>query len=137
MTMPFHFSLQLAALSALLISSAAAAAVESSHAKIISSWNDQSFARGKQLYDSLCITCHGSPEREGTLPTSRPFWKEPFKNGGDPYSLFKTLTTGMGQMPAMGVLTPQQRYDAIHYVREAFVRPLNPSAYFRVDEKYL
>lgn len=110
---------------------------ESEHARIIRGFNDESFSRGKAVYDAICITCHGTPDREGTLPTSRPFWKEPFKNGNDPYSLFKTVTQGLGQMPALAVLTPEQRYDAIHYIREAFVRTKNPSAYFKVDEKYL
>ena len=107
------------------------------HAKIIRSWNDESFARGRDLYEVLCITCHGTPEKEGTLPTSRPFWKEPFKNGSDPYNVYKTLANGLGQMPAWTFLTPEQRYDAIHYIREAFVRPHNPAAYFKVDEPYL
>src|SRR6185295_14543147 len=86
-------------------------AQEAPHAEIIRNWNDQSFARGKQLYETICITCHGTPEREGTLPTSRPFWKEPFKNGNDPFSLYKTLSQGLGQMPAWTFLTPEQRYD--------------------------
>ncbi len=115
----------------------AADAPENPHAKLIRSLDDTSLARGKKLYDSICVTCHGTPDREGTLPTSRPFWKEPFKNGGDPYRLFKTLTDGLGQMPALAVLSPQERYDAVHYIRETFVRPLNPSAYFPVDAKYL
>src|SRR5207253_689581 len=89
---------------------------EAPHADIIRHWNTESLARGKQLYETLCITCHGTPEREGTLPTSRPFWKEPFKNGNDPFSLYKTLSQGLGQMPAWTFLTPEQRYDAIQYV---------------------
>jgi cytochrome c5 len=110
---------------------------ESQHARLIRGLDGESFSRGKAVYEAVCITCHGTPEKEGTLPTSRPFWKEAFKNGADPYSLFKTVTQGMGQMPALAVLTPQQRYDAIHYVREAFVKARNPAAYFKVDEKYL
>ncbi len=100
-------------------------------------WNSESLARGKQLYETICITCHGTPEREGTLPTSRPFWKEPFKNGNDPFSLYKTLSQGLGQMPAWTFLTPEQRYDAIQYIRETFVRPHNPNAYFKVTDSYL
>ena len=120
---------------AILLARSVAAQNESSpHAKFI---RDADLARGRELYETICITCHGSPEKEGTLPTSRPFWKEPFKNGGDPYSLFKTVTTGLGQMPAMAALAPQQRYDAVHYLREAFVKPHNPSAYTKVDDKYL
>jgi cytochrome c5 len=113
------------------------ARAESGHAKIIREFNAESLARGKRVYETVCITCHGTPEREGTLPTSRPFWKEPFKNGGDPYSLFRTVTFGLGQMPPLGVLTPQERYDAIQYIRETYVRPLNPAAYVAVDSKYL
>jgi glucose/arabinose dehydrogenase/mono/diheme cytochrome c family protein len=107
------------------------------HAELIKSWNANSFARGKALYESICITCHGTPEKEGTLPTSRAFWKEPFKNGTDPLSIYKTLTNGLGQMPAWPSLTPANRYDVIHYLREAFLKPQNPSAYFKVTDAYL
>jgi cytochrome c5 len=107
------------------------------HAGIIRSWNGESFERGEKLYNTVCITCHGNLTQAGSLPTSRPFWKDPFKNGNDPLSIYKTLTTGFGQMPAWTFLTPKQRYDAIHYIREAFLRPHNPSAYFSVTEQYL
>ncbi|MEO8425490.1 MAG: DUF6797 domain-containing protein, partial [Verrucomicrobiota bacterium] len=100
-------------------------------------WNPESLARGEQLYNSICITCHGNLTQAGSLPTSRPFWKEPFKNGGDPLSLYKTLSLGLGQMPAWTFLTPEQRYDAIHYIRETFVKPHNPTAYFKVTPEYL
>src|SRR5829696_4482394 len=82
------------------INAADATQSENPHVNFIRSLNTESFTRGKKLYQSICITCHGTPQKEGTLPTSRPFWKETFKNGGDPYSLFKTLTMGLGQMPS-------------------------------------
>jgi cytochrome c5 len=107
------------------------------HAGMLRSWNAESYARGEKLYNSICITCHGNLTQAGSLPTSRPFWKEPFKNGSDPLSLYRTLTEGLGQMPAWTFLTPEQRYDAIHYLREAFVKPHNPSAYFEVTEEYI
>lgn len=107
------------------------------HAGIIRSWNAESFDRGEKLYNSICITCHGNLTQAGSLPTSRPFWKEPFKNGNDPLSIYKTLTDGLGQMPAWTFLSPEQRYDAVHYIREAFVRPYNPTAYFKVTDQYL
>jgi cytochrome c5 len=107
------------------------------HAGIIRWWNAESLARGEKLYNSLCITCHGNLTQAGSLPASRPFWKEPFKNGNDPLSLYKTLTQGLGQMPAWTFLTPEQRYDAVHYIRETFVKPHNPAAYFQVTEHYL
>lgn len=107
------------------------------HAGIIRSWNAESFDRGEKLYNSICITCHGNLTQAGSLPTSRPFWKEPFKNGNDPLSIYKTLTTGLGQMPAWTFLSPEQRYDAVHYIREAFVRPYNSNAYFKITDQYL
>ena len=110
---------------------------EIDHAGIIRAWNAESLERGSKLYNGICITCHGSPTQAGSLPTSRPFWKEPFKNGSDPLSLYKTLSQGLGQMPAWTFLTPEQRYDAIHYIRETFVQPHNPAAYFNVTSEYL
>jgi cytochrome c5 len=107
------------------------------HAGMIRSWDAASLTRGEKLYTGFCITCHGNLTQPGSLPTSRPFWKEPFKNGTDPFSIYKTLTQGLGQMPAWTFLTPEQRYDAIHYIRETFVKPHNPAAYFNVTPGYL
>lgn len=109
----------------------------STHAEFIRAWDARAFERGRSLYDSICITCHGTPEREGTLPTSRAFWKEPFKNGTDPLSMFQTLSDGLGQMPAWPTLSPQDRYDVIHFIREAFLKTQNRSAYFEVSDAYL
>src|SRR5688572_23032398 len=94
----------------LLISPTAFAQRPSTHSDYIKGWDSQSLERGRALYDSSCITCHGTPDREGTLPTSRAFWKEPFKNGTDPLSMFKTMSDGLGQMPAWPTLSPQDRY---------------------------
>lgn len=107
------------------------------HVGIIRSWNAESLARGEKLYNGICITCHGNLTQAGSLPTSRPFWKEPFKNGSDPLSIYRTLSQGLGQMPAWTFLTPEQRYDAIQYIREKFVKPHNPAAYFNVTPEYL
>lgn len=107
------------------------------HAGIIRSWDAASLTRGEKLYNGICITCHGNLTQPGSLPASRPFWKEPFKNGSDPLSLYKTITQGLGQMPAWTFLTPEQRYDVIHYIRETFVKPHNRAAYFPVTAEYL
>ena len=107
------------------------------HAGIIRAWNEESLGRGEKLYQGICITCHGNLTQAGSLPTSRPFWKEPFKNGNDPMSIYRTLSLGFGQMPAWTFLTPVQRYDTIHYIRERFVKPHNPTAYFAVTSNYL
>lgn len=112
-------------------------ATETDHAAMIRGWDEESFQRGGKLYETICITCHGNLTQPGSLPTSRPFWLEPFKNGSDPYSIYRTLTTGYGQMPGWPWLTPELRYDVIHYLREEFVQPHNPDAYFEVTGEYL
>lgn len=110
---------------------------EADHAAILRAWDPASLERGRRLYHSICITCHGDLHQPGSLPTARPFWLEPFKNGADPLSLYRTLTLGFGQMPAWPWLTPELRYDVIHFVRESLVKPHNPAAYFPLTEDYL
>src|SRR5262245_25044276 len=107
------------------------------HASLIGKWDAQNLARGEKLYAAVCITCHGTPEQQGTLPTSRAFWKEPFKNGSDPLSLYKTIGQGLNQMPPQLWMTPEQRYDVVHYLREAFLKKHNPKEYFAVTPQYL
>lgn len=107
------------------------------HARIIQSWNSETLVRGQQLYQTLCLPCHGTPQQPGSLPTSRGFWKEPFKNGNDPYSIYKTIGSGLGQMPAWPWLSCELRYDIIDYIREQFVRRNNPTNYFEITPAYL
>jgi cytochrome c5 len=112
-------------------------ASEADHAAIIRNWDEAALDRGRRLYDLVCVTCHGNLTQAGSLPSSRPFWLDPFKNGSDPFSIYKTLTLGMEQMPAWPWLPPEWRYDVIHYIRESFVKPYNPDAYFKVTDPYL
>lgn len=107
------------------------------HAGLIKGLNQDSIERGSRIYNGLCFACHGTPEKKGTLPTSRPFWSDPFKNGNDPYSLYQTIKKGYEQMPPQPWLTASQAYDVIHYIREEFVKKKNPEQYFNVTEKYL
>ncbi len=107
------------------------------HVKLIRKLDDAAKKRGEALYQTLCVACHGTPEKAGSLPLSRAFWKEAFKNGGDLHGIYRTLTTGLGLMPPWPMLTPAQRYDVAHYVREEFVRPTNAAAYQPVTEAYL
>ena len=58
------------------------------------------------------------------------------KFGADPYRMFMTLTKGNGLMGSMSHLTPHQRYEVIHYIREAFMKPSNQD-FFKIDSKYL
>jgi cytochrome c5 len=107
------------------------------HVKLIKGLNAAAMERGETLYNTLCIACHGTPEKAGSLPLSRAFWKEPFKNGGDLHGIYRTLTTGLGLMPPWTMLTPQQKYDVAYFVREAYVKKTNPTAYAPVTKAYL
>ncbi|MFQ5733618.1 MAG: c-type cytochrome, partial [Planctomycetaceae bacterium] len=107
------------------------------HAGLIASWDRKSFERGKAIYNLLCINCHGTKKRPGSLPTSLRFASGKFKNGRDPYSMYQTLTYGFGMMVPQAWMVPQQKYDVIHYVRETYLKPHNPGQYAAVDDAYL
>jgi cytochrome c5 len=107
------------------------------HAKHLASWNDKTLAEGKQIYESLCITCHGTMTKEGSLPTSLRFGKQPFKNGSDPFRMHQTISKGYGQMTPMPQYTSAQTYAVIQYIRETFLAPHRPEDMTPVDESYL
>ncbi len=110
---------------------------EADHAKIISRWSEESLAEGGRIYNMLCVTCHGTMTQEGSMPTSRHFQREPFKNGSDPFRQFQTLTQGYGLMMPMPMFSPEQRYATLHYIRETFVAPHNKGELFAIDDAYL
>ncbi|MBI1313382.1 heme-binding protein [bacterium] len=107
------------------------------HAGLIADLDDAAFKRGEAIYNRLCINCHGTKDRPGSLPTSLKFASGKFRNGFDPYTVYQTLTRGFGMMVAQTWMVPQQKYDVIHYVREAYLRPFNPSQYRKIDNAYL
>ena len=53
------------------------------------------------------------------------FWSGKFRSGFDPYALYQTLTRGSGMMAAQHALVPREKYDVIHYVREAYLRTVS------------
>lgn len=110
---------------------------ELDHVGFISDWDENSFARGEAIYNRVCVNCHGTVERAGSLPTSLRFADGKFKNGSDPHSMYRTLTYGFGFMTAQSWMVPIQKYDVIHYIREAYLKPYNRSQYGNVDEAYL
>jgi putative heme-binding domain-containing protein len=107
------------------------------HAGLIRRLDDKAFKRGEAVYVRVCANCHGTKDRPGSLPTSPKFAAHAFKNGSDPHSLYRTLTHGYGQMAPQTWMVPRQKYDVIHYLREAFLRPYNPTQYAKVDDAYL
>ncbi len=109
------------------------ALAEADHPRMVSAWDHNSLERGARIYNGLCITCHGNDTIEGTLPTAMRFHEGEFKNGKDPLSLYNTLTKGFNQMMPQPWMTPQQKWDVIHYIRETLVKPHNPSQYTEAD----
>ncbi len=107
------------------------------HAGLIAGLNRQSFERGEAIYNRVCVNCHGMRDRLGSLPTSLRFASGVFKNGSDPFSMYRTLTLGFGQMTPQTWMVPRQKYDVIHYIREAYLKPYNTSQYGRIDAPYL
>lgn len=107
------------------------------HAAMIAGLDDAAFKRGQAIYNRLCVNCHGTYDRPGSLPTSLKFASGKFRNGSDPYTMYQTLTRGFGMMVAQTWMVPQQKYDVIHYVRQAYLKSHNPSQLFPVTDKYL
>jgi len=109
----------------------------SDHAEIVGAWNDKTLREGEAIYKSLCVVCHGTKEQPGSLPTALRFAEGPFKNGSDPFSMYLTLTRGFGQMVPQPQYTTAQKYAVIHYIRETFLRPHNPSQLKEIDPALL
>lgn len=107
------------------------------HAGLIHDSDQAAFERGQKIYENLCLDCHGTRQQPGSLPTSLRFASDPFKRGSDPYSMYRTLTHGYGLMMPQPMMVPQQKYDVIHYIRQAYLAPWNPSQYVEVDDDYL
>jgi putative heme-binding domain-containing protein len=99
------------------------------HSGLVSRWNEDSFKRGEAIYQRVCANCHGTKDKAGSLPTSLRFGSGKFKNGSDPYAMYRTLTYGFGQMVPQAWMVPSQKYDVIHYIREAYLKHDNPTQY--------
>lgn len=99
----------------------------SDHAEIVADWDEETIKEGQVIYQTLCVVCHGTKDQPGSLPTALRFAEGPFKNGSDPYSMYLTLTKGFGQMVPQSQYTTRQKHAVIHYIRETFLRPHNPS----------
>lgn len=107
------------------------------HAALIRGFNDDTFDAGERIYNRVCANCHGTHDREGSLPTSPRFASSKLKNGTDPYKLYQTLTHGYGFMVAQRWMVPKQKYAVIHFLREEYFREDNPDLYTEIDDAYL
>jgi len=110
------------------------------HQALLLAWRDregESIRTGEHIYNNNCFNCHGNPNQEGSMPNAFKFWRDEFKLGKDPYSIYQTLTRGYGSMPPQVNLTPVEKYDIINYLREELIKEVNPSQYIEVDSTYL
>jgi putative heme-binding domain-containing protein len=107
------------------------------HAGLIGALDSKAFERGEAIYTRVCANCHGTKDQPGSLPTSPRFAAHTFKNGADPHSLYRTLTHGYNQMAPQTWMVPRQKYDVVHYVREAYLKPHNLTQYTNADAVYL
>ncbi|MCA9190022.1 MAG: cytochrome c, partial [Planctomycetales bacterium] len=107
------------------------------HAAMIAELGDENFKRGKAIYQRVCANCHGTHDTMGSLPTSLRFATGQFKNGSDPYTMYQTLTRGFGMMQPQTWMVPQQKYDVIHYIRQAYLKRHNASQYVEVTDAWL
>ncbi|TVP94894.1 MAG: hypothetical protein EA381_19545 [Planctomycetaceae bacterium] len=93
------------------------------HAGIIRGLNRRDFTAGEAIYQGYCYSCHGLDGNTPSLATARAFGTQRLKYGEDPYRMFLTLSRGNGLMAPMTQLTPKERYQVVHYIREQFVKP--------------
>ncbi len=107
------------------------------HAGMIAGLAGANFQRGEAIYNLVCVNCHGTKDKPGSLPTSLRFATGVFKNGADPFHMYQTLTHGFGQMVPQSWMVPQQKYDVIHYIRESYLKSNNPTQYAKINADYL
>ena len=107
------------------------------HAGFIRGWDEQAFQRGLKTYQQVCYNCHGDLSLPGSIPNSLRFSEETFQHGNDPFTQYQTLTRGWRLMAPQVQLTPQEKYEVIHYIREDYIKGHNPDEYFEVTEDYL
>lgn len=105
------------------------------HTGILRSLGSKDFAAGKVIYLGHCKNCHGLDGNTPKLPTARAFGRQKLKFGADPYQMLLTLSRGNGMMAPMSHLSPKERYQVVHYIREAFMKPSNPE-YTKLDDDY-
>jgi len=106
------------------------------HKRILKQLGQRDFRAGQRIYEGLCINCHGANGNTPSLPTARAFGKDKLKFGGDPHQMFLTLSRGNGLMAPTTHLSPKERYQVVHYIRERFMSESNPS-YETITDAYL
>ncbi|MEM7368989.1 MAG: DUF6797 domain-containing protein [Bacteroidota bacterium] len=99
--------------------------------------NEQAVGRGRRIYGRNCFNCHGNPDQQGSMPDSHRFWADTAKHGHDPYSMYEVLTRGFAQMPPQIRLSPREKYEVIHFIRETYFKEDRPELYEELSAAYL
>lgn len=106
------------------------------HEGILRALGPSDFDAGKEIYMGHCRNCHGVDGNTPTLPMARAFGTQKLRFGADPYQMLLTLSRGNGLMTPMQHLSPKERYQVIHFIREAFMKASNPD-FVELDDAYL
>ncbi len=92
--------------------------------------SEASFNRGEELYQQLCVMCHGTNGKgQGSLVTGGalagvPSYSGPQLAGLPIGKMYHTLTYGKGLMGSYASqLTPRQRWEVICYIQQFFDQP--------------
>lgn len=91
---------------------------------------DQMISKGKTLYTTNCVSCHGEEGKgngaaaAGLNPSPRNFTvKDGWKNGSKLSQIYQTLQEGIagGGMIAYDFILPEDRLAITHYIRSTFI----------------
>lgn len=80
---------------------------------------------GHAVYNTACVACHGEdykgsgPAAASLQPPPRDLVEGKWKYGGDPISLYQTITSGVKgtSMAGFAHLAPQERWALVHFLR--------------------
>ena len=105
-------------------------------------------AKGKNIFTTVCISCHGEggsgdgPAGSALIPKPQNFTSlQGWKNGPKLTQIFKTLQDGVpgSAMASYEYLTPEEKFGLAHYIRTTFVTNPpkdSPDDFTNLDQLY-
>ena len=108
------------------------------HAGLIRALDGQSFKRGEAIYVRVCANCHGTQRASRFDADLAPLRGGQVQERRRPVSHVPDADARLRHDDARRRgWCPQQKYDVIHYIREAYLKPHNPGQYAKIDDAYL